>query len=113
MALYVPVKDKKNKEVAPTIFVIDDMSLLEAMSCGLPCISSDFDGFNQIITPNLNNALVVERNNIDQLASNMETLYKDHHLRNKLSNTCFEDIKSNYTFDEIYIDWHNLITDLI
>ncbi|OAG27003.1 hypothetical protein TH606_09250 [Thermodesulfatator autotrophicus] len=61
------------------------IAVLEAMSCGLPCIVSDLPGLKRIVENNYY-GLIFQRNDVDDLVKKMYLLYKDKNLRYKYSN---------------------------
>jgi glycosyltransferase involved in cell wall biosynthesis len=58
-------------------------SIIEAMACGLPIISSDLP-FNHDIL-NENNAILVDPNNVEQIADTINLLKNNEVLRIKLA----------------------------
>ena len=59
--------------------------LLEAMASNTAIIASDIQGYNEIITNNFN-GLLIEPNNIYQLAQSIKKLYDDKSQKQKLIN---------------------------
>lgn len=57
--------------------------LLEAMSCGVPVVASDIDGYNSVLTNNQEGLLVPPRNP-ESLAQAISLLLKDREMRNRL-----------------------------
>lgn len=83
------------------------MALLEAMSWGLPCITTPVGGIPEVITDK-ETGLLVEPGNVQQLARAMETLIEDESLRLNLGKASRDrakdlDIKKYCVFlSEIY-----------
>lgn len=98
--VFLPGKcDNVHKEIADAkMFVLSSNyeglsnALLEAMSMGLPCISSNCAGSNEIIK-DYYNGLVFAVNNLSQLVSCMEKLIEDEKLCIRLSISAKESTK--------------------
>ena len=67
-------------------------AILEAMGCGLPIISSDLS-FNKDIITN-KNAILINPNNIDEIDTALENVYKDKLLREQLAAESLRAIQS-------------------
>lgn len=74
--------------------------LIEAMSFGIPSISSDWSGYRGILNDR-KNAIIVPRNDIQSLSNEMLKLHKDNQLRKQISNQSFADIKNNFDINVI------------
>ena len=72
--------------------------LLEAMSFGLPVISSRAGGIPEIIT-NLQNGILLEKTTIDDLTKNINLLVNEPDLYNKISKNSRKFIKENHTIE--------------
>lgn len=85
---FVDHKELPNYLCASDVYVIPTRwegccnSIIEAMACGLPIISSD-RSFNWDIL-NKDNAILVDPDNIDEIGKAIQTLYVDKALREKL-----------------------------
>jgi glycosyltransferase involved in cell wall biosynthesis len=55
--------------------------MLEALCCGLPVISSNVGGIAEVITHE--NGILVENENIDELANAMQRIMDDYHIYNR------------------------------
>ncbi|OQA49173.1 MAG: GalNAc-alpha-(1-_4)-GalNAc-alpha-(1-_3)-diNAcBac-PP-undecaprenol alpha-1,4-N-acetyl-D-galactosaminyltransferase [Bacteroidetes bacterium ADurb.Bin302] len=76
--------------------------LLEAMACGVPCISSDCPiGGPASMIENGENGILVENENEDDLTQAIVNLHNDEALRKKLSEKAIE-IRANNSMDIIY-----------
>lgn len=66
-------------------------AIIEAMACGLPIISSD-KPFNYDVL-NESNSILVDPNNVPEIASAIKKVYLDEELRSKMSNSAIETAK--------------------
>lgn len=71
--------------------------LLEAMSCGLPCIASDIGGVSLVIR-SWENGVLVNPNNVPVLASAITKILSDPNVRIKLSKAARESILERYNW---------------
>lgn len=94
--------------VHPSEFEGMPNAVLEAMSCGLPSVVSNYDGVNNIINDQFTGILFLVNDKIS-LAKQMESVLEDKKLRQRLSQNGFESIENNFDFDMIYNQWLNLI----
>ena len=85
-------------------------ALLEAMSLESSCISTDYEGINEIIANN-ETGLIVQSNNIEQLANSMLKLYKSKEIRLKLGKNARSKIISDFEKNKIAKQWINVIID--
>lgn len=85
--------------------------LLEAMSYGLPVISSRAGGIPEIIT-NLQNGILLEKTTIDDLTKNINLLFKDQNLYNKISKNSRKYIKENHTIDIMSNNIMNILNSI-
>lgn len=67
-------------------------SIIEAMACGLPIVSSD-RSFNWDIL-NKENAILIDPDNIEQIAESIKMFCKDKNFRQSLSNKSLEQSRS-------------------
>lgn len=73
--------------VLPTLAEGCCNAIVEALACGLPVISSDRPFNYDLLTRQ--NAILVEPNNIDEIASAMRLIYDNEEMRNNMSiNAC-------------------------
>lgn len=72
-------------------------TLLEAMATGLPCISTDCPTGPRDIIINNENGILINRNNIQELANAILLVISDTDLKNKISKNARETIKNNYS----------------
>lgn len=96
--------------VLPTLHEGCCNAIIEALACGLPVISSNRD-FNEGIL-NENNSILVDPENIDEIANAIKKLKNDKELREKLSYRSKEDIEKldiKYRVKKIY----DFISDIV
>ena len=85
------------------------MTILEAMSAGLPCISFDCEtGPRHIITRN-KDGILVEKENPAKLAEAISSLIINEEQRKKMGEKAFENVK-RFSPEKIYEPWHQLLT---
>lgn len=83
-------------------------SLLEAMSQGCACVAFNCKtGPNEIISDNIS-GLLVRNGDIDHLATKLEQLLNDEHLRLSLSKNATEEVK-RFVTSKIMKQWDELI----
>lgn len=58
-------------------------ALLEAMMIGLPCVTTDYPGADEIIQDGVN-GLIVPRGNVDAMADAIKRLFEDDSLRERI-----------------------------
>ncbi len=92
--------------VLPTLAEGCSNSIVEAMSCGLPIVSSDMP-FNYDILDE-NNSLLINPMNIDEIKKTILELYENHELKNNMSKASLDkakklriDIRVKYILDFI------------
>ena len=78
--------------------------LLEAMAANTAIIASDIQGYNEIITNNVN-GLLVEPNNTNQLAQSIKKLHDDKNQKQKLITNSNSYIKN--------LNWDNISDKII
>ena len=75
-------------------------ALLEAGFASLPVIASSVGGIPEVIE-NEKNGLLVEKENIEQLASALSRLVDDVDLRNKLGTNLKQTITTKFSFEKM------------
>lgn len=83
------------------------MVLLEAMSCGLPCVSFDCPNGAKDLIENGRNGFLVDYLNVEELAERICELIEDSILRKKMGLSAKEDIKQ-YLPNMIMKKWVDL-----
>lgn len=80
-------------------------SLIEAMSVGMPVISTDCDpGGARMLIENRINGLLVKKGNSQEIANAVITIFSDNNLRNKLSQNAYR-ICEKYSEEVIANKW--------
>lgn len=88
------------------------MVLIEAMACGVPCVSFDCPYGPSDIVSDKKDGLLVTNGDIDMLATSMETLMGDTDLRSQYGKKARDTVRK-YEADAICRKWDGLFTDLI
>jgi glycosyltransferase involved in cell wall biosynthesis len=76
------------------------ISILEAMACKKPVISTRVGGVKEIVT-HLNNGLLVEPESPEALMKGIELLLNNHELANFIAKNGYDHITKNFTWDKI------------
>ncbi|UKK68374.1 glycosyltransferase family 4 protein [Prevotella communis] len=113
LILNEPTSDIIGKYLESSIYIMSSrfegfpMVLLEAMSCGLPCVSFDCPNGAKDIIEDGRNGFLVEYLNVNALAESICKLIEDESLRKKLGQTAKEDVMM-YLPDSIMKLWIDL-----
>ncbi|NHJ83831.1 MAG: glycosyltransferase family 4 protein [Asgard group archaeon] len=75
------------------------MSLLEAMSCSLPCISSDLPGTRELII-HTKNGLLVPQDDVNEYIRWVSSVYSNKKLRENLGVAARESVVEKFNFKE-------------
>jgi glycosyltransferase involved in cell wall biosynthesis len=109
--------DIENKYLESSFYVMTSryegfpMVLIEAMSCGLPCVSFDCQwGPNEIIN-NGENGFLVPLGDSEQLAEKINLLITDGKLRKRMSENA-KKTAENYEIGKIMEQWNDLFLSL-
>lgn len=85
--------------------------LLEAMSCGLPCISFNCPHGPEEIIRNGEDGLIVENGNIEQFAEKINYMIEQKNVREEMGRMARENIK-RYLPENIMSQWQQLFESL-
>lgn len=83
-------------------------SLLEAMSCGCPIVSSSLDIFKEIVTPG-SNGLMAATNSPKDIAEAIKTYFEDHNLRKKCALNARKTIERYFSKEAEISRWKELL----
>ena len=86
-------------------------TLLEAMSNGIPSISSNWPGISNIISNN-ENGIIVPLKDIDILSEKMLELYNNEELRNQLSKNAYLTIKKSFGIKKVAQKWLDTLNEI-
>ena len=85
--------------ILPSLYEGMPKTLLEAMSCGMPCIGANSEGIKEIIK-NKENGILCEHD-ANSIADALLLLYNNEALRNKIKNNARVDIEKNYNLNKV------------
>lgn len=92
---------KKSKIfILPSYYEAMPMSILEAMSFGIPVISTQVGGIPTLINNNVDGILYTP-GNLEELRNSILKLYSDDNLLKKISNNCYKKCKNKFSLDKI------------
>lgn len=87
-------------------------ALLEAMSVGLPCISTDCSpGGARLLIRNKENGMLVPPDDLDEMAEAIEYMLSHTIETAKMAKNALN-VVSEYTEDKIYSEWESFINDI-
>ncbi len=98
--------------VLPSLWEGLPVALMEAMSCGLPCIATSVGGVAELIEDQ-KDGLLVEAKNIGQLEKVLRKLMQDENLRVFLGNNAKNKIKIGFSKQKMIGSLENLYTELM
>lgn len=112
-----PTSDIIDKYLESSIYIMSSrfegfpMVLLEAMSCGLPCVSFDCPNGAKDLIEDGRNGYLVEYLNVEKLAESICKLIEDEALRMKLGTNAKEDVQK-YLPNNIMKLWEDLFCSM-
>jgi len=114
---FPPVKNIMEEYLNSSIYVMSSrfegfgMVLIEAMACGLPCVSFNCDyGPSDIIT-HREDGLLASAGNVYELAKQLEVLMDDYKLREVMGGKAKKN-SIRFAQETVMIQWHKLFNDL-
>ena len=117
VTFFEPVKDINDKYLESSIYVMPSrfegfgMVLIEAMACGVPCISFNCPCGPMDIISDSNDGFLIENDNIEAFAEKINLLIEDENLRRKLGRNAKENVK-RYLPENIVEQWDVLFKTL-
>lgn len=112
--------------VLPSLSEGLSLSLLEAMSCGLPVVASNVEGNREVLDPHgtttaippgsyqiVDYGVMVNPNDVQGLAMAIKRLIDDDGLRQKLRFNARRHVEKNYALNAIVDEYQTLYTTLI
>lgn len=116
--IHKPVKDIKEKYLESSIYVMSSrfegfgMVLIEAMACGVPCISFDCPHGPSYIIKDGEDGILVKNGNVEKLADAISSLIMDKERRMAMGKAAKRNI-ARYSQENIMQQWENLFKKLI
>jgi len=117
VSFFEPVKNISDKYLGSSIYVMSSrfegfgMVLIEAMACGVPCISYDCPCGPTDIIENGNDGFLIENGNIKAFAAKINLLIEDENLRGKLGHNAKENVR-RFLPENIVQQWDVLFKSL-
>ncbi len=112
-----PVTDIETKYLQSSVYAMSSryegfgMVLIEAMACGVPCVSFDCDfGPSEIIADGVD-GLLVENGNCEQLAKALGKLMRNESLRRTYGMNARENVR-RYSTESVVETWDELLTQV-
>ena len=118
VAFHPPVAAIARRYQEASLFVLPSRSegfgmvLIEAMSCGLPCVSFDCPSGPGDILSNREDGVLVAPQDVPALASEIDTLIRDPEERERLGRQGRISAR-RYEIGEIAARWHALLSSLV
>ncbi|MBQ8360992.1 MAG: glycosyltransferase family 4 protein [Bacteroidaceae bacterium] len=115
--IHKPVKDIKEKYLESSIYVMSSrfegfgMVLIEAMACGVPCVSFDCPHGPSYIVKDGEDGILVENGNVEKLADAISSLIVDKERRMAMGKAAKRNI-ARYSQKDIMRQWENLFYKL-
>lgn len=115
---HAPVSDIQSKYAEASVFVLPSrtegfgMVLIEAMACGVPCVSFDCPSGPADIITDGEDGWLVESENVAQLAEKLTVLIKDEPLRKEMGQFARQNAK-RYEAGRIVKVWDELFKSIL
>lgn len=115
--IHKPVKNIKEKYLESSIYVMSSrfegfgMVLIEAMACGVPCISFDCPHGPSYIIKDGEDGILVENGNVERLAEAISTLITDTDKRVAMGKAAKQNVL-RYSQENIMKQWESLFYKL-
>lgn len=88
------------------------MTLLEAMSCGLPVITTDVGAISSVVT-NGENGVLIQPRNLHELAEAMQLLARDQRLRKRMGQENLCKAKREFSMSRYLVDLEKIYRDVL
>lgn len=117
VSFFEPVQNIEEKYLESSIYVMSSrfegfgMVLIEAMACGVPCVSFDCPFGPSDIIQNEVDGYIVENGNIDALANKLIQLIDDENLRISMGKNARENVK-RFDAKNVVNQWHEMFSQL-
>jgi glycosyltransferase involved in cell wall biosynthesis len=98
--------------VFPTENEAFGLSLVEAMACGLPAVTTGVGGIGDYAAHGVNTWIVEPGDRVAMIAA-IERLLDDRELRSRLGQAAFETVRERYGGDAIAGQYDRLLTELV
>ena len=113
-----PVQNIQEKYLESSIMVLPSRSegfgmvLIEAMACGLPCVSFDCPSGPRDIITDQEDGFLVKAEDVQGLSNKIRTLIEDERLREKMGQAAMENVK-RFSVSNILQQWESLFKGLV
>lgn len=118
VVFFEPIKNISEKYIDSSLCIMSSRSegfpmvLLEAMSCGLPCIAYDCPCGPRAIINNNENGFLIEDGNLDSFVEKIELLINDNELRMQMGDNARKTI-DKYNLEIIMQQWELLCKTVV
>ncbi|NHK30516.1 MAG: glycosyltransferase family 4 protein [Asgard group archaeon] len=94
----IDIYSQSNCFILPTKREAIGLSLMEAMSCSLPCIATDLPGTRELIT-HLKNGILIPEEKEEEYLRWISSFYSSSKLRNSIAVAARKTIEENFSFN--------------
>ena len=118
LIIHQPINNISKKYIENSIMVLTSryegfgLVLIEAMSCGLPCVAYNCPYGPKNIIKNGINGWLIEDGNIQQMADNISLLIENREMREKMGKNAFL-TSQKYNPNHIMQKWESLFQSLV